>query len=148
MTPPEDLAPYLTRIDGGFIQREPVDGAPATQHTDVYIGYDDQMFHVVFVAFDDEPEKIRASLGSRENVFGDEIVEIQLDTFYDQRRAYTFICNPYGVQFDAVWIEGLDFDSSWDTVWDSEGAITDRGYVVRMAIPFKSLRFPQAMVQQ
>jgi len=47
----------------------------------------------------DEPERIRATLGRRETIFGDDIVQIMLDTFLDERRAYSFICNPYGVQF-------------------------------------------------
>jgi hypothetical protein len=44
-----------------------------------------------------------------------------------------------------MWIEGQGFDDSFDTVWRSTGRLTDGGYVVWMAIPFKSLRFaPQA----
>lgn len=142
MEAPADLAAVMTRIDGGFIQREPVDGAPASQHTDVYLGYDDRYLYAVFVAFDDEPERIRANYSRREQVFGDDIVEIQLDTFRDELRAYTFICNPLGVQWDAVWREGSGFDESWNAVWKSNGKLTDRGYVVWMAIDFKFLRFP------
>jgi predicted enzyme related to lactoylglutathione lyase len=33
---------------------------------------------------------------------------------------------------------------SFDTVWQSKGRLTDFGYVVSFAIPFKSLRFPSA----
>src|SRR5581483_7474431 len=59
----------------------------------------------------------------------------------DHRRAYAFLANPLGVQADALWTEGQDFDFSFDTVWDSEGRVTSQGYVVWMAIPFRSLRF-------
>ncbi len=34
-----------------------------------------------------------------------------------------------------------NFDPSFDTVWNSAGKLTDRGYVVWIAIPFRSLRF-------
>jgi len=140
MQPPADLEGKLGMVEG-FIQQNPVDGAPSSQMTRVYMGYDDEAIYFVFVAFDDEPEKMRVNLSRREDLFGDEIVEVQLDTFHDQRRAFSFVANPLGVQWDALWTEGQGFDSAWDTVWQSEGEVTDRGYVVRMRIPFKSLRF-------
>ena len=140
MEPPPDLAEVMQPITG-FIQREPEDGNPASQKTEVYLGFDDQHLYVVFVAFDDEPEKIRARLNRREQVFADETVEIQIDSFGDQQRAFSFLTNPFGVQWDAIWTEGQGFDMAWDTVWDAHGQLTDRGYVVVMEIPFKSLRF-------
>jgi len=144
--PPADLAGQLTRIEG-FTQREPEDGVAASQATRVYLGYDDRNFYAVFLAFDAEPEKIRARLARRENMFGDEIVEVQLDTFNDERRAFTFIANPFGVQWDAIWTETGGFDESWDTVWQSKGRLTDWGYVVLFTIPFESLRFSPSTEQ-
>jgi hypothetical protein len=141
MNPPSDLAEVMIPVTG-FVQREPEDGQPASQKTDVYMGYDSQYVYVIFVAFDEEPEKIRAHISRRENVHSDETVEIQLDTFEDERRAFSFLTNPFGIQWDAIWTEGQGFDMSWDTVWHSRGELTERGYVVWMAIPFKSLRFP------
>jgi hypothetical protein len=140
MKPPPDLAEVMQPITG-FIQREPEDGNPASQMTDVYLGYDDQHLYVVFVAWDDEPNKIRARLNRREQIRADETVEIQIDSFGDQQRAFSFLTNPFGVQWDAIWTEGQGFDMAWDTVWDAHGQLTDRGYVVVMEIPFKSLRF-------
>ncbi len=131
----------------GFTQQSPEDGRPASQRTQVFLGYDDQAVHLVFLAFDERPDLIRAHLSRREDVLGDEIVEVQFDTFDDERRAYSFIANPFGIQTDAIWTEGQGFDFSWDTVWQTRGRITDRGYVVTMEIPFKSLRFPRTPEQ-
>ena len=39
-------------------------------------------------------------------------------------------------------IEGYE-DFSWDGIWASVGTITDDGYVVEVAVPFKSLHFPR-----
>ncbi len=147
MEPSAELAGRMAKVEGPFLQRIPVDDAPSTERTDVYLAYDAANLYAAFVAFDDEPGKIRANLSRRENIFGDDIVQIMVDTFRDRRRAYSFICNPFGVQFDAIWTEGQDFDASFDTVWASEGRVTDRGYVVLMTIPFKSLRFPLASEQ-
>lgn len=148
MAPSDEFRGRMAHVDGGFVQRDPEDGAPASQHTDVYLAYDDDDLLVAFVAHDDEPDKIRANLGRRETVFRDDIVEIQIDTFLDRRRAYTFISNPLGVQFDAIWNEGASFDDSFDTVWATEGRLTETGYVVTMAIPFRSLRFPPSELQR
>jgi hypothetical protein len=43
---------------------------------------------------------------------------------------------------------GGNWDASWDAVWDSRGKVTSRGFVVWMAIPFKSLRFPATKDQE
>jgi hypothetical protein len=130
----------LQKIDK-LTQRVPSDGAPASQRTDIYLGYDDKNLYSVFVCFDSEPQKVRAHLARREDIFDDDTVEIMLDTFHDHRRAYAFMSNPLGVQADALWTEGSDFDASFDTVWNTQGKVTDRGYVVLISIPFRSLRF-------
>lgn len=80
----------------GMIQQIPEDGAPASQRTEIYLGYDDRNLHVVFVAFDDEPDKVRANMTRRESFQGDDLIEIMIDTFSDERRAYAFVANPFG----------------------------------------------------
>jgi hypothetical protein len=108
---------------------------------------------VVFVCFDD-PQKVRARMSRREDIYDDDQVEVMLDTFHDRRRAYAFQTTPLGVQWDAIWSEASreevsgNWDTSFDTVWDSRGKVTARGYVVWIAIPFKSLRFPASELQQ
>src|SRR5207248_7991953 len=130
-----------------FKQRVPSDGAPVTEKTEVYLGYDFKNLYAIFICFDREPQKVRARLSRREDVFDDDFVELMLDTFNDHRRAYAFFSNPLGVQADALWTEGQDFDFSFDTVFDSQERITDRGFVVWISIPLHSLRFPSSYPQ-
>jgi hypothetical protein len=148
MHPEGDVATSMAKVSG-FVQRNPHDHQPASQPTEAFLGYDQKNLYVVFVCFDD-PGKVRARMSRREDIFSDDNVEIQLDTFHDRRRAYAFQTNPLGVQWDAIWTEIphedstgnlSNFDSSFDTVWSSRGKLTQQGYVVWMAIPFKSLRF-------
>ena len=75
-------------------------------------------------------------------MWNDDWVAIILDTFNDERRAFEFFANPYGVQADAIQddVNG-DEDQSWNAIWDSAGQINEDGYVVEMAIPMKQLRF-------
>ncbi len=144
MQPHNGSSHEMAKIEG-FTQRQPKDGEPATQKTEAYLGYDDKNLYIVFVCFDTEPDKIRGRLTRRESAFEDDFVEVTLDTFRDQLHGFVFWSNPVGVQADGLWNEatgdrqGPDF--SFDTVWHSEGKITEQGYVVWMSIPFKSLRF-------
>ncbi len=146
-----EVASQMTKVSG-FVQRDPHDGAPASQRTDAYLGYDDKNLYVVFVCFD-HPGEVRAHEARREDVGDDDTVEVMLDTFHDRRRAYAFQINPLGVQWDAIWSEvpheevSGNFDTSFDTLWYSDGEVTPQGYVAWMAIPFKSLRFPPVAEQ-
>jgi hypothetical protein len=141
MKPATPLAQQMTKIDV-FLQLDPKEGAPAQERTEAYLGYDSKNFYVVWLCFDREPKKIRALLARRDTI-GPEHDEVQLylDTFNDRRRSYGFMANPLGVQYDYIWTDNNGYDASYDTVWDSKGKVTDLGYVVWMAIPFKSLRF-------
>ncbi|HXG96073.1 MAG TPA: DUF5916 domain-containing protein [Gemmatimonadales bacterium] len=142
----ERAAAWLGVAVSDFRQREPGDGTPVSQATTAYLSYDDANLYVVFVCRDD-PTKVRGSVARREEIAADDQVVLYLDTFRDRERAYFFMANPLGVQLDGVRTEGQDDDLSWDAVWQSDGRLTQDGYVVRMTIPFRSLRFPRAPVQ-
>ena len=130
----------------GFTQQRPSDGVAATQETDVYMGYDSSHLYVGWVCFDD-PAKVSAHMSNRENFGNDDWVELTVDTFHDQRHGFIFESNAVGIQADALWSEPGNADFSFDTVWDSGGKVTSRGYIVLMAIPFRSLRFPDSGTQ-
>ena len=123
-----------------FRQYQPGDGVPATETTQAYLSYDDKNLYVVFVCHD-EPGGVFAHLSKREDLDQDDGVAVLLDTFRDFHRAYYFFSNPLGIQADAIYTEGQGYDFSFDTLWDTGGRLTADGYIVRFAIPFKSLRF-------
>jgi hypothetical protein len=152
MKPEGETAQQMVKVTG-FVQRNPHDGQKVSEETAAYLGYDQKNLYVVFVCFDD-PKKVRARLSRREDIYDDDQVEVLLDTFHDRRRAYAFQTTPLGVQWDAIWTEATreeingNFDTSFDTVWDSRGKVTKSGFVVEIAIPFKSLRFPATQRQE
>jgi hypothetical protein len=127
-----------------FLQREPQDLIPATERTEVYVSYDDTNLYAVFVCHATDPSRIRARMSRREQIFNDDFVGLFLDTFNDRQRAYEFLSSPLGIQLDGILTEGTGDDFSFDTIWQTRGRLTPFGYVVWMAIPFKSLRFPPA----
>jgi len=108
--------------------------------TEVFIACDNTHLYVGFRAHDPRPTAIRARLTDRDNMYADDWVGIKLDTFNDKRRSYNFFSNPLGVQADAIESAEGGGDT-WDAIWASEGRITDSGYVVEMAIPFRTMNF-------
>ena len=135
----EEMWKSATRF-GDFIQTRPGDLIAPSKPTEVLMAYDSKHLYVAFRAFD-EPDKVRATVAKRDGIFDDDWVGVILDTFNDGRRAYEFFFNPLGVQADAVMTEGVNEDFSVDVVMESKGLITPEGYVVEVAIPFKSIRY-------
>ncbi len=139
-----------------FVQREPVDGAPASEETDVYLAYDDTSLYLAFHARYENPETMRANRVDRDRAgFGDDTISVYFDTFLDQQRAYVFSVNGYGVQGDSIVSGGRGGgfsgggrggvprgDRSWDALFASGGQPVADGFTAEMAIPFKSLRYP------
>jgi len=123
-----------------FYQWRPSDTAAASARTEVLVGYDARFIYFAFHAFDD-PSKVRASVAKRDSIFDDDSIGLLLDTFNDKRRAYELFFNPLGVQQDGFITEGGNDDWSVDIVMESKGQVTSDGYIVEVAIPFKSIRY-------
>jgi len=123
-----------------FYQVQPGDNLIPQNRTEVMLGYDSRFIYIAFHCYD-EPDKVRANVAKRDNIFDDDYVGILFDTFNDQRRAYEFDFNPLGIQADGIWTEGLNEDFSLDLVMESKGMVTTDGYTIEVAIPFKSLRY-------
>ena len=140
MEPRAELRDKLGHVSG-FIQNTPSDGQHATEATEVWLAHTKTTFYAVFLCFDSHPGLIRTHLARRENILNDDNVTVLLDPFQDRRRGVLFQVNPTGVQADAAWAETTGSDYSYDQVWDSEGRITSKGWMVLVAIPFRSLRF-------
>src|SRR5437588_293685 len=123
-----------------FYQINPGDNITPSKPTEAMIGYDAKTLYLAFHCYD-EPDKIRATVAKRDDVFGEDNVRVFLDTFNDQRRAYVLGWNPLGVQQDGIMTEGSGQDFSVDIVMESKGMITSDGWTLEVAIPFKSLRY-------
>ena len=123
-----------------FYQVQPGDNLIPQNRTEVRLGYDSHFLYIAFHCFDD-PTKVRANIPKRDNIWDDDYVGILFDTFNDQRRAYEFDFNPLGVQADGIWTEGQGEDFSLDLVMESKGILTEDGYTIEVALPFKSLRY-------
>jgi hypothetical protein len=130
-----------------FVQRRPLDGAPSSEKTDVYVAYDDDRLYFGLVAHYADPSLVRANRVDRDQIWNDDRISILFDPFLDQQRAYRFAVNGYGVQGDALISGGSSAstgpgDTSWNVLFASAGLLTADGWTAEIAIPFKSLRYP------
>jgi hypothetical protein len=123
-----------------FYQIQPGDNVAPSKPTEVLIGFDPKFLYIAFKATD-EPDKVRATVAKRDNIFQDDYVGFFLDTFNDKRKAFEVFFNPLGIQGDGIITEGRGEDFSVDLLMESKGIVHETGFNVEIAIPFKSLRF-------
>jgi len=142
----EEIWNQAVKIDAN-IEVNPGENIPAPVKTEVYMAYDNSNIYVAFKAFDPDPSEIRVNYCDRDNIWDDDWVLILFDTFNDERRSYDFGCNALGLQADIIENTSGGGDS-WDAIWESDGRITEEGYIVEMAIPFSSLKFPRSEGEQ
>ena len=146
-----------------LVQLAPRAGEAATEDSDVYIAYDSANLYIGFYAHFSDTSMLRANRKDRDVRTGDDVFWVYFDPFLDQQRAYSFGVNAYGVQMDTIVSSrggggfgggggrggggpGLRLpfgDPSWDTLFNSAGRIVADGFTAEIAIPFKSLRYPQ-----
>ncbi|NOS86122.1 MAG: carbohydrate binding family 9 domain-containing protein [Ignavibacteria bacterium] len=130
-----------------FVEIEPGDNLPAVVKTDVKMTYDDDNLYVAFICYDDRISKLRANLSDRDKMYSDDYVGILLDTYNDHKQAYEIFLNPYGIQGDGIWTKQGE-EMNFDMLYEAEAKIYKDKWIVELAIPFKSLRFPEKDVQQ
>src|SRR5215203_275945 len=127
-------------VFGDFLQIQPGDNIAPSAPTEVMMGYDAKHLYIAFRIKQDR-DKIRANVARRDNIFDDDYVGVYLDTFNDRRQAYAIFFNPLGIQADGTFSESGGEDYSVDLVMESKGVLTEDGYTIEVAIPFKSLRY-------
>ncbi|MCX6567827.1 MAG: DUF5916 domain-containing protein [Candidatus Aminicenantes bacterium] len=126
---------------GGFTQRDPQDGQPATEPTTVWVAFDQKYLYVAARLADSEPSKIVGRLGRRDETVESDWFDVGFDPYYDRRSGYYFGVNPSGSIEDGTISNDEQTDSTWDGIWESAARIDDGGWVVEIRIPFDQLRF-------
>jgi hypothetical protein len=135
---------------GNFAEVDPGNNTKPSAETEVQMFYDKDNLYVGFTCYDTAMNKLRATMTDRDKMFSDDFVDIFLDTYGEGKQAYELVVNPYGIQGDLVWTvgNGGSEDASLDIIWYSEAKIYKDKWTVEMAIPFKSIRFPDKNVQE
>jgi len=124
-----------------FRQRDPAEGAPATQRTEVRVLYDNSSLYVGAQLFDDEPGKIVKRLSRRDDEADADRFAFYLDALHDHLTGAMFEVSAAGVQRDAIISNDVNMDFSWDAVWESAVTVDSTGWTVEIRIPLSDLRF-------
>ena len=127
----------------GFVQREPVEGARATDATEVRFVLEGDLLVIGSRIHSSNPAAIRALVGRRDGSLPTEELLVSLDTRRDRVTAYTLAVTPGGTRRDAFHSSDNfdDQDESWDPVWSVHTAIDSTGWTAELAIPLTQLRF-------
>ncbi len=124
-----------------FTQRDPDEGKPATEKTDVWVFFDDHNFYVSAKLYDSRPDSITRIVGRRDEFLASDYFGFAIDTYLDRRNAFFFLVNPMGAIIDGQFFnDGWD-DETWDGVWDYGVSINEDNWSVEIKVPFSQLRF-------
>ena len=129
-----------------FRQRNPLEGEPATEKTEIRAVYFGKILYISVICSDSNPNLIVAKEMRRDgDIEADDNVTIVLDTYLDHRNAFYFAFNPNGARKDALVVdEGSNLNLDWNGVWDVKAVITESGWQAEVMIPFDTLRFKRA----
>ncbi|MDP2956678.1 MAG: DUF5916 domain-containing protein [Longimicrobiales bacterium] len=145
----------------GFVQREPREGDPVSERTEVRLLMDDGALYVGAWLYDSAPdeivlgERIRDADLERGDYFG-----IILDTYQDRQNGFIFSTTPAGIEYDAqvvkegegggVFQRGQNrqqagalggLNVNWDGSWRVATSRDGEGWYAEMRIPFSTLRY-------
>ena len=154
----EDNAWSNVSPTGGFSQVRPDEGQPATQKTEVFVGYTEDSLYIGVVAYDDNPEEIIFTDARRDSPLEDtDSFQVIIDGLLDRQNGFIFGTTPAGLEYDAQVVNegaGPRFRGSngginvnWDTTWEVNAAISDVGWSAEMEIPFRALRYGSDDIQ-
>lgn len=124
-----------------FIQRDPVDGDPASEKTEFAILYDDEYLYVGIKAYSKDPSTIKGIMSRRDEETPSDWLYVSLDSYNDNRTAFEFGLNPAGVKHDLRRYDDENRDSNWDALWDGRTTMMKNGWCAEFRIPFRELRF-------
>ena len=140
-----------------FWQQRPVEGSPASQKTEVFIGYTDRALYIGVICYDTNPEGIIVSDSRRDADLEDtDSFTILIDSYLDQQNGFVFGTNPAGIEYDgqvtkegsgAFGSGGGGLNLNWDTNWQVKTQTGDFGWSAEFEIPFKSLRYRSQTAQ-
>ena len=148
-----------------FVQREPTDGQPATERTEVRILYDEDAVYVAVWAFDSRADQITPGEAIRDYEVTDaDAVLMVFDTFEDEQNGFVFGTTPAGIEYDGQVATGGSgggfflggggnsqqrfqsgagggFNKNWDGSWTVASSRDGDGWYAEFRIPFSTLRY-------
>jgi hypothetical protein len=146
-----------------LIQTKPSAGFPASERTQIRIGYTATSLYLAVVCYDKEPGRLVVSDARRDATLDntDSFLFI-LDTYHDGQNGFIFGTNPIGIEYDGqVDNEGQGnfsqnrqqqgtiggFNLNWDAAFTVKSVVGDFGWSAEFEIPLRTLRFASGQNQ-
>ena len=126
-----------------YVEFEPDNATPPTEQTKMKILYDEKNLYVAFKCYQKNPATIEKRMGRRDDFPGD-WVEINIDSYGDDRTGFSFTASASGVKGDEFISNNGNFDGSWNPIWYLSTKIDNDGWTAEMRIPLSQLRFSSA----
>ncbi|HWG35223.1 MAG TPA: DUF5916 domain-containing protein [Gemmatimonadaceae bacterium] len=130
--------PRTTASD--FVEQGPRPGTDPALRTIAAFAFDDEAMYVAVRAFDNSPDSIVAPYPRRDDETTSDWIFVELDTRHDRRNAFSMGCNPRSVEVDGVFVDDVNYDYSWNGVWQCAARIDSLGWTAEFRIPFSQLR--------
>jgi hypothetical protein len=129
-----------------FFRITPVDTGRATAKTEVQLTYDDNNLYALIICYDSvigkrPVESLRRDFSFPKN---DNFI-IFMDTYNDQTNGFAFGVSAAGAQWDGIQADGGDVSLDWDCKWYSEVNQYEDYWIAEFAIPFRSIRYLEAV---
>ena len=156
---PDESAWREAPLIDGFVQREPNEGRPVSERTQVRVLFDDQALYIGAWNFVADPTTIVVGETRRDAaVDNTDAFLLILDTYLDRQNGFVFGTTPAGIEYDGqVTNEGQGggggggrqqsgsgggFNLNWDGSWEVATTTDDDGWYAEFRIPFSTLRYP------
>lgn len=136
----DDAAWDLVEWTTDYVEFQPDVGTAPSEQTKMKIVYDQKNLYVAFRCYQEDPSTIERRMGRRDDFPGD-WVEINLDSFGDDRTGFSFTISASGVKGDEFISENGNFDDSWNPIWYTDVNVDDEGWTAEIRIPLSQLRF-------
>jgi hypothetical protein len=130
----------------GFVQRDPNYWLPSSEETVALIVYDEKSLYFGFECRlpDSSGAVVANNMRRDSDIFGDDNIQIMLDTYNDRQNGFFFFVNPLGAQSDLMLSnEGRSYNLDWDCNWTSKTQRYSDRWTVEVEIPFSQLRFKE-----
>ena len=140
-------APRRTSPPSG--RRRPVEGAPATEQTEVHVAYDNErLYFGIYAHYADlglrssQPRRSRRH-GQRRHRHVLHSIRFSINNArMSSRLTATAFSAMRSLCAGTAGDSSASGDASWNALFASAGQLVDDGWTAEMAIPFKSLRYP------
>ncbi len=123
-----------------YTEFQPDVGTAPTEQTKMKITYDEKNLYVAFKCYESDKTKLEKRLGRRDDFPGD-WVEINIDSYNDDRTGFSFTASASGVKGDEFISDNGNFDSSWNPIWYLAVGEDEEGWTAELRIPLSQLRF-------